>query len=188
MSDTGPIGLLVLGLGNPLFADDGAGVLAVSRLRERYRAPHDVEVLDGGTLGLALLSYVQRARRAILVDAVRTGDVPGTLVRLRGDDVTRATAYKLSPHQVGVADLLDGATFLGAGPRGAADLVLLGIVPDRLELAFGLSPTVEAELDGIVRTVVDEAANMGFHFERGTSDAPGTDRGGDPDVARILGV
>jgi hydrogenase maturation protease len=149
----------------------------------RWQAPDGVLVLDGGTLGLALMPYLQEAQRAILVDAVRTGDPPGTLVRLRGEDVAHAAAGKLSPHQVGVADLLDGLRLLGGGPR---ELVLVGITPERIDLELGCSASVEARLDDLVEAVVEEAARLGSPFRRGTERAVTVARG-DPDVARILG-
>ena len=174
--------LLVLGLGNPLCGDDGAGIAAVARLLREWIAPEGAVVLDGGTLGLALLPYLQQARRAILVDAVRTGDPPGTIVRLRGEDVAHAAAGKLSPHQVGVADLLDGVRLLGWGPE---ELVLVGVTPQRIDLELGCSPVVEARLDDLVEAVVVEAARLGYPFRRGTEHAE-TKGHGDPDVARIL--
>ena len=160
------VDLLVLGLGNLLCGDDGAGVAAVSRLRETFGAPPGVEVLDGGTLGLSLLPYLQRARRAILVDAVRTSDPPGTLVRLEGDDVAHAASHRLSPHQVGVADLLDGAALTGRRPD---PLVLVGVVPASMELTTSLTAAVEARLDALVEAVVDEAARMGVHMTRASA-------------------
>jgi hydrogenase maturation protease len=160
------VDLLVLGLGNMLCGDDGAGVAAVSRLRASFAAPPGVEVLDGGTLGLSLLPYLQRARRAILVDAVCTSDPPGTLVRLEGDDVAHAAAHRLSPHQIGVADLLDGAALTGRCPD---PIVLLGVVPASIELTTNLTAAVEARLDALVEAVVDEAARMGVHMTRASA-------------------
>jgi len=162
--------LLVLGLGNPLCGDDGAGIAAVTRLRARFRAPAGVEMLDGGTLGLSLLPYLQGARRAILVDAVCTGDPPGTLVRLQGHDVAHAAAHKLSPHQVGVADLLDGALLSGRRPD---PLVLVGVVPAQLELGTRRTAEVESRIDDLVQAVVDEATRMGFPLLERDEPAPG---------------
>lgn len=177
------VDLLVLGLGNPLCGDDGAGIAAVARLRARYEAPEGVQMLDGGTLGLSLLPHLQSARRAILVDAVRTSDPPGTLVRIEGDDVAHAAAHKLSPHQVGVADLLDGALLSGGKP-GA--MVLVGVVPARIELGTTRSAAVEARIDALVQAVVEEAARMGVYLtERRGASGHCED---DPRVARLLGL
>lgn len=156
-------GLLVLGLGNLLCADDGAGVAAVERLRATHDLPEGVRVLDGGTLGLALLPYLCDARAAILVDAIAADAPPGTLVRLEGDEVGRAAAHRLSPHQIGVADLLDGARLLGDGPER---LVLVGVVPGSIGLALERTPPVEARIDDLVARVVEEAAALGFVLRR----------------------
>ena len=165
MSDRTP--LLILGLGNVLLEDDGVGAAAVALLLERYSAPAGVRVLDGGTLGLTLLPYLQSADALILVDAVRTDAPSGTLVRLSGDDVAPAVATRLSPHQVGVADLLDGARSLGSYPRR---VVLLGLVPESMELAVGLSARVRPALPALVEAVVSEARGLGFAFRRNCVD------------------
>jgi hydrogenase maturation protease len=153
--------LLILGLGNVLLEDDGVGAAAVAQLLDRFDVPDGVRVFDGGTLGLSLLPYVQSADAVILVDAVRADAPPGTLVRLDGDDVGPAVATRLSPHQVGVADLLDGARWLEQYPRR---VVLWGIVPASMELAVGLSPAVHAALTDLVDRVVDEGRCLGFVF------------------------
>ena len=161
MSERTP--LVVLGLGNLLLQDDGIGVAAVERLRQRYEVPEGVSVLDGGTLGLSLLPYLEAADAVILVDAVKADAPAGSFVRLDGEDVPPAVATRLSPHQVGVADLLDGARWLGRYP---ARVVLLGLVPESLDLAVGLSPDVDAALPDLVERVADEARTLGFHFRR----------------------
>ena len=153
--------LLVLGLGNVLLQDDGVGSAAVALLLDRYDAPAGVRVLDGGTLGLSLLPYLEDAENVILVDAIRTDAAAGTLVRLDGDDVLPAVATRLSPHQVGVLDLLDGARWRGRYP---SHIALAGIVPGGFELSLGLSPAVAATLPDLVDMVVGEAEQLGFPF------------------------
>jgi hydrogenase maturation protease len=165
-----PTPLLVLGLGNILLGDDGLGPVAVHRLIRSYDMPEGVLVLDGGTLGLSLLPHLEDARRALLVDAIRAEGPPGTLVRLEGDEVAPAVAARLSPHQVGVADLLDGARWRDRYPK---PLILLGVVPASLELRVGLSPRVEAALPGLIERIVAEAAALGFPFSpRAEGDDP----------------
>jgi hydrogenase maturation protease len=161
MSASKPTPLLVLGLGNLLLGDDGLGPLAVDRLIRRYDAPEGVTVLDGGTLGLSLLPYLEDAERAILVDAIRGDGPPGTLIRIEGDEVAPTVAARLSPHQVGVADLLDGARWRDRYP---SSLVLLGLVPQGLDLRVGLSPALDAALPALIERIVVEAGALGFHF------------------------
>jgi hydrogenase maturation protease len=178
-----PVPLLVLGLGNVLCGDDGLGVVAVHLLLRRYHAPDGVLVLDGGTLGLSLLPYVEDAREAILVDAIRAEGPPGTLVRLEGEDVAPALAGRLSVHQVGVSDLLEGARWRGRYPSG---LVLLGLVPQTLELGRGRSPAVDAALPDLVEAIAAEAERRGRSFTLRTPDeAAPRDLG---DLAHVYGL
>ncbi len=171
-----PARLLVLGLGNLLLEDDGVGAAAVAELNARYDAPEGTRVLDGGTLGLALLPYLENAGVAILVDAIRTGEPPGTFVRLEGDEVPPAVATRLSPHQVGVADLLDGARWLDRYPRR---VILVGLVPASMELAVGLSPQVAPGLPGLVDRIVEEAGALGFPFRPRTDETARAERTAD---------
>src|SRR5689334_6998296 len=144
MSERTP--LLVLGLGNVLCEDDGAGVEVVRRIAQRFEMPEGVALLDGGTLGLTLLPLVEEAETLLLVDAVEADGPPGTLVSLEGDEVPRAAMERLSPHQVGVADLLHGAMWLDHLPQR---LLLRGVVPERVGLGLERSDAVEAALPAL---------------------------------------
>jgi hydrogenase maturation protease len=166
--------LLVLGLGNPLCGDDGLGVAAVADLARGHEPPDGALVLDGGTLGLSLLPFLEDAEEAILVDAVRGDAPPGTLVRLSGADVRPAIEARLSVHQVGVADLVAAADLRGRLPRR---LVLLGLVPATLDVGVGLSPAVASQLGRLVAAVVSEASGMGHRFLERPSHASELARG-----------
>ena len=161
--------LLILGLGNVICGDDGVGVAAVERLARDYELPEGVQALDGGTLGLSLLAHVTGADDLLLVDAIRTGAPPGTLVRLAGSDVAPAVRERLSVHQIGVADLLDALRLLDEVPRR---LVLLGLEPATLELGLGCSPAVAARIDDLVAAVAAEAEALGHPLRRRPADAP----------------
>ncbi len=155
--------LLILGLGNVICGDDGLGVVAAERLRRGWEIPPDVEVLDGGTLGLALLAHVTGADDLILLDAIAADAPPGTLVRLDGDAVGPAVRERLSVHQIGVADLLDALRLLDEVPRR---LVLVGLVPETLELGIERSPAVVAKLDSLVTAAALEARALGYPLSR----------------------
>lgn len=174
--------LLVLGLGNVLLGDDGIGPAVIARLRDSHDIPAGVRCIDGGTLGLSLLAYLEDARMVILVDAVAADAAPGTAVRLEGREVGPAVATRLSPHQVGVADLLESARWHGREPQ---QLVLLGVVPQSIELGLGLSAPVGRAVPGLVDLVRAEAAAWGLAFrvtgQAATAAAP-------LDVARLLGA
>ncbi|MGB5817804.1 MAG: hydrogenase maturation protease [Thermoanaerobaculia bacterium] len=151
--------LLILGLGNLLCGDDGLGVAAVEELHHRYLLPDSVRALDGGTLGLTLLAHFEDAEDVILVDAIQADAPAGSLVRLEGDEVAPAVRNRLSVHQIGVADLLDGLRLLDAFPKR---LTLLGLVPEKMELEIALSESVGSNLQLLVAEVVKEAARLGY--------------------------
>lgn len=142
---------LVLGLGNTIMSDDGIGPKVIRQLQEEDGLPDGVVLLDGGTLGLDLLPHFEAVERLILVDAVETGNEPGTVVRLSGDEVPAALETKLSPHQMGLKDLLAVARLMECLPR---EIVLIGVQPQSLEMDTELTPVVASrlpELAGMVR-------------------------------------
>ncbi len=145
--------ILVLGLGNTLLSDEGLGVAAVQRLSETHRFGPEVELLDGGTLGLDLLHRLEGVRDLIIVDAVQTGDPPGTLVRLEGDAIPKALARKMSMHQVGLQELLAVSQLRGTMPP---HVVLWGMAPAALGWGVELTPAVAAQLDALVTAVASE--------------------------------
>jgi hydrogenase maturation protease len=157
------IDLLVLGLGNVLLGDDGLGAAAVARVERDYCVPPGVRLAEGGTLGLSLLDLLTESRHVILVDAVRSDEPPGTLVRLDGDDVMDAVRDRLSTHQVGVVDLLDAARLIDSYPT---EVTLLGLVPESIDLAVARSSAVEGGLDELVLAIVREAQSLGYKMAR----------------------
>lgn len=150
--------VLVLGIGNILLQDEGIGVRVVNEFKRRFTLPSEVTVVDGGTAGMALLDDLLAADRVIVVDAIKTGDPPATLVRFEGDQVPALLQQGITPHQLGLFDLLGALTFAGHRPP---HLVLLGVVPASLELSLALSPVIEAKLDALVAAVVAELVGLG---------------------------
>ncbi|RNC71884.1 MAG: HyaD/HybD family hydrogenase maturation endopeptidase [Desulfuromonadales bacterium] len=154
--------VLVLGIGNLIMTDDGVGVRVVQRLTEEYRFPEGVTVMDGGTLGLDLLHYLEGVERLLMVDAVETGGPPGTVVRLAGEEIPVALRTKLSPHQMGLQDLLAVAELQGNRP---AEMVLWGVQPESIGLGMELSPAVAAQFDRLAAEVLAELAGWGVRPE-----------------------
>ena len=98
--------IVVLGVGNILLSDEGVGVRTVQKLEEDYLIPDGVEVIDGGTTGMEMLDDLGHADHLIIVDAMRSGKPPATITRLAGAEVPVFFRTKLSPHQVGLSDVL----------------------------------------------------------------------------------
>lgn len=155
-----PVEVLVLGIGNILWADEGFGVRATEALHAGYRCPEGVVLMDGGTLGLNLLPHVEAARRVLVFDAIDYGLLPGTLKVLRNDEVPAWGARKLSPHQNGFNDVLALAQLHGRSP---ADVVAIGVQPLTLDDFGGsLTEPVRAQLPRAVQLAVTQLAEWGF--------------------------
>ena len=144
-----PKRILVLGIGNLLWADEGFGVRCVEVMNEVWRFPAQVTVMDGGTQGLYLLPYVQEADCLLVFDAVDYGDAPGTLREVIGDQVPRFMgAKKMSLHQTGFQEVLAAAELTSKLPQ---ELVLIGVQPEELEDFGGsLRDVVKAQMPAAI--------------------------------------
>jgi len=143
----------VIGLGNVVLSDDGLGVHAVRRMQRRDPFRDTVELVEGGTAGLLLLPILADARRVIIVDAIDIGAPAGTLVRLDGDEWASAFEFRMTPHDVGLVDLLGAAQLSGAWPE---QLVLHGIQPASTAIGTELSPPVATALEPLVDVIQAE--------------------------------
>lgn len=157
---SGPDAPLVIGIGNLLLRDEGVGVRVVSELARSVAeggpaAPLETRFVDGGTLGLELLPLIQDASMLVLVDAVDLRRPPGSVAVLRGDAIEGMLAGHVSPHQVGVADLVAAARLLGVLPETTS---LVGIQPGAIEIGLELTDAVEAAVPVAMARVCDELA------------------------------
>lgn len=151
--------VLVLGLGNILLGDEGLGVRTVERLQQMYDLPPDVQVIDGGTLGLNLIPYLEEADDVLVVDAIHLDQPPGALIRLQGDEIPIVLGQKMSVHQVGLQELLAVASLQGFLP---AHLVIWGMEPGELAPGLDFSAAVTAGLDDLLAAVVKELRAWGL--------------------------
>lgn len=158
-----PCGTLVVGLGNPIMADDGLGLAALERLREGWEVPAEVTLVDGGTWGMKLLPLIEEAEALVLLDAVRATRSPGTFIRLERDELPRYFSHKISPHQIDLREVLAVAELRGRLP---ARIVVIGVEPEVVEMRHGLSPSVEARVDDVVGAAVDRLLVWGHRCRR----------------------
>ena len=177
--DPGAYETLVLGIGNVLWADEGFGIRAVEALNARYAFPDDVRLMDGGTQGIFLLPWVTSAGRLLIFDAVDFGMEPGTLCKVKDDEVPRFMgAKKVSMHQAGFQEVLSSATLSGALP---GELVLIGVQPELLnDYGGSLTASVKARIDeavelacGVLRCWGIEASERDTPLESPELTGPG---------------
>jgi hydrogenase maturation protease len=165
MTACGDSDILVLGIGNILWADEGFGVRAVEALHEAYRFPPRVRLMDGGTQGLFLLPYVRAASHLLIFDAIDFGLPPGALRVIRDTEVPRFMgAKKVSMHQTGFQEVLSCAELLGGLPQS---LVLIGVQPVELDDYGGsLRKPVRERIPQALALALRELASWGIEPEK----------------------
>jgi hydrogenase maturation protease len=144
--------IAVLGLGNPMRTDDGVGLDAAYRLLADDRLPGNVQVIEGGTLGLDLLHSLRGITHLLVLDAVDTGASPGTLSRFADEELIHLPIAK-SVHLLGFADLLGTLKLLEDEP---GEVVLLGVQPESTDWGITLSPIVDTTLNDLVEAALDQ--------------------------------
>jgi hydrogenase maturation protease len=155
-----PARVLVLGIGNVLWADEGFGVRAVEALHQRYAYPANVSLVDGGTQGVYLLDHVCSADRVLVFDAIDYQLAPGTLRVLRDEAVPVWSATAMSLHQATFQELLSLAHLRGHFPER---ITLIGVQPAVLDdLGGSLSPLVRGRIDEAVELAVAELLTWGL--------------------------
>lgn len=141
-----PAPTLVLGLGNELFSDEGIGI-AATRVLSREHLP-DVDIIDGGTLGIELLPAVAGRTRLLIFDAVAAEEAePGEILVLSADEIRAGQQILVSAHQIGISQVLAAAELSG---NAVTEIAGIGMVPFSLETGYGITPEAEERLEEMV--------------------------------------
>lgn len=145
--------ITLLGIGNILLSDEGYGVRIIQELRRRYRFPANVQLIDGGTLGLELLPYISKEERLLIIDAVNGAGEPGTFFRFVGDEVKAYFSQKVSLHEMGVNDILWALEVTG---QPIEEVVVIGVKPESIKLGLSLTAIISDTIDSTVAAVIAE--------------------------------
>ena len=150
---------VVLGIGNTILTDEAAGVRAVELLEQRYRMPYNVLVIDGGTSGMEMIEDLSNLDFLIVIDVVKTGAAPGTVVKIAGDEIPVFFRHKLSPHQIALPDVLASLELLDTMPK---EIIVLGVEPITLELGMEMTPTVAEQVPVLAEMAAAELLARGY--------------------------
>lgn len=165
--------ILILGVGNILLADEGVGVRTVEKLQKEYVFSENVEVIDGGTLGIRLMDCIMDCDHLIVVDAVQNGQAPGTLYRLLGDDLRKSMSFKDSMHQADLVETLTHCELIGHRPQS----VVIGIEPkEYAPWSEELTPVIQEKIDDLAKMVLDEIESLGGKFSAASPTFAITDK------------
>lgn len=154
-----PMKVMVLGLGNILLSDEGIGVRVVETIERRYEFPPEVDLVDGGTSAMDLLDQLADTDHLVVTDAVKTGRPPASVVRLAGDEVPAFFRTKISPHQVGLCDVLATLKLMDVDLKS---ITVIGCEPVSLATSLDLSPEVALQIDTMVDLTLAELATLGL--------------------------
>ncbi len=150
---------MVLGIGCILLRDEGFGVRVIHEIDRRYEFPDNVEIVDGGVLGVNLLGFISRADQLIVVDVIRNQGNPGDLYRLAGDAIPQRIRAKNSMHQV---DFLEALTLCNALDK-IPETVIIGVEPEDIESCnIDLTPTVYNRIESVIDRVLVELKTLGI--------------------------
>ncbi len=163
--------VLMLGIGNLLWADEGFGVRAVEELHRHYEFPENVLVLDGGTQGIYLVQHVRDADILIVFDAVDYQLPPGTMKIVEGEKVPKFLGVKkISLHQTGFQEVLAMAQMMGDEPD---ELLLIGVQPVELDDFGGsLRQEVKAQIEPAINTALAFLAKRGIKLTKRQTPLP----------------
>ena len=153
---------VVLGIGNTILTDEAAGVRVVEALEQAYRVPESVQLIDGGTSGMEMIEDLSDLDFLLVIDVVKTGAAPGTLVKISGEQIPVFFRRKLSPHQIALPDVLASLELLDAMPR---EIVVLGVEPVSLELGMEMTPTVAQAIAPLVEMALAELQSRGYALQ-----------------------
>lgn len=143
----------VLGIGNIILSDEGFGVRVVEYLEKNFTFPENVQLIDGGTLGIELTHFVTGTKRLLIVDSIDSGAKPGKTFHLRDDEIKKHFAQKISAHEVGIQDVL---TMLEVTGRKIPHVELIGAQPFSLEAGTELT----SQMKKLVPLFADKAAEI----------------------------
>jgi len=150
---------VLLGVGNILLTDEGVGVRLVEQLQAGYEIPAALEVIDGGTAAMELLEDIEDLDLLVIADCVRVGQPPASVVVLKDDEVPAFFRARISPHQVGLSDVLATLEITERAPR---HVVVVGVQPFDISTCMEQSAPVQAAMPQALQAIRDALAGYGL--------------------------
>ncbi len=144
--------IMVIGVGNSIQMDDGFGIHALNELKN-HALPEDVELFDGGTLGIDLMPWIEGREKLIFIDCVKGGNKPGTLYKFKPEDLTYEDEIKTSMHQIGLIESLQMIAITGKAPD---DITIFGVEPKAIDWGEELSEELKSVIPKVIKLLLNE--------------------------------
>ena len=153
--------IAVIGIGNILFSDDGAGVYVVKLLEKNVQFSSDVELIDGGTLGFRLLDLLQSFEKVIIIDTISLDDEAGSVFVMPASELCEIASLRQTAHEVEVVEMLQMAELFDS----SAEVTIVGIVPKDINtVQFDLSSEVKSGMDLLVQQTLTLLASWDVEY------------------------
>ncbi|TYB32671.1 MAG: hydrogenase maturation protease [Flexistipes sinusarabici] len=152
----------IFGAGNILLTDEGFGVHFVRYLQNKYDFPENVDLVDAGTMGMLASNFIENYDYVFIIDVIEVKEKPGTVLIYNYDDIRlNKMPAKLSPHQIGVQEMLLMCDMRNASPH---NLKFMGIVPESMEIGDSLTETSKKGIEKVEETLLKELNSLGISF------------------------
>lgn len=151
--------IALIGLGNILLMDEGIGVHAVKKLKEDWVFYPDIEIIDGGTLGLDLLTYFEKHSKILIIDAADFGKEPGYIQVLGGSDIFKSFSKKLSVHHIGLVDILVACELMGIE---LAEIKIIGIQPCAMDFGIQMTDEISKRMPDLIQLAIKNLQEWGI--------------------------
>ena len=151
-----------LGVGNILLTDEGLGVHVVEDLKANYTFTPQISLIDGGTMGMELLTYMRGMKKILLIDAVNGGEAPGTIYEFPHRELEQYFTDHISVHEVGMQDIL---RIRAIQENPLEDAIVIGVEPESLDVGFEPSAPVQKALPEVKERVLRVLREWGVHIE-----------------------
>lgn len=164
--------IAIIGIGNILFKDEGLGIYATEYLKQNYQFSPNVDLIDGGTLGMNLIHYYQSYEQVILLDTIsvesstkgqfKDAAEPGAVYSLDSETLQGLGAYRKTAHEVEVLQTLELAALTGE----TAKIQVIAMVPEDIQtVAIQLSQTVEQAMPLMIQTTIEYLEFLGVEVK-----------------------
>ncbi|GIM28088.1 hydrogenase 2 maturation protease [Clostridium polyendosporum] len=142
---------VIIGIGNILLKDDGVGVHTIKQL-ENENLPSTIELVDGGTSTLDILGYFLDYKKVVVIDCLKAGYEPGTIYKIKPEDITNYRKENLSIHDVQILDVVKMANMIGKYP----DVVIFGIEPEHICFDLDMTDNMKNSISEVIGHVKKE--------------------------------
>ncbi len=143
---------LIVGIGNLLYRDDGIGAQVIEEMK-KMEIPDHMELLDMGTSTMDLIYQLDGVEKLIVIDAIKAGGLPGTIYRLKPDDLLSRGNAPVSLHDIGLLETLNMAIKKGL----EIDTIVIGVEPKILDWGMELSDEVKGRIPDLIEAVLKES-------------------------------